>query len=161
MMQQAVSKHLVVLKQAGWWGDLYSHPNERGDSPAHGAVGLPTGSEAGLRRRQEWVAGDELEATPQRLQGGYSASASKRARMLDSTLASSGLRRCRSRGRSTATSPQSRARQDDHTIAEVCSFGDVVCDQQQCGAVPGCDRRQQILQPQPRQCIHCAEGLVQ
>jgi len=69
MMQQAVSKHLVVLKQAGWWGDLYSHPNERGDSPAHGAVGLPTGSEAGLRRRQEWVAGDELEATPPKAPG--------------------------------------------------------------------------------------------
>ena len=33
-------------------GDLYAHANEHGDPPAHGAVGLPAGSEAGLRRRQ-------------------------------------------------------------------------------------------------------------
>ena len=33
-------------------GDLDAHADEHGDPPAHGAVGLPAGSEAGLPGRQ-------------------------------------------------------------------------------------------------------------
>ena len=43
-------------------GDLYAHANEHGDPPAHGAVGLPAGSEAGLRRRQRRMAAVLREA---------------------------------------------------------------------------------------------------
>ena len=43
-------------------GDLYAHPDEHGDPPAHGAVGLPAGSEAGLRRRQGRMAAVLCEA---------------------------------------------------------------------------------------------------
>src|SRR3984893_13134016 len=48
------------LHVGGLWsrecGDLDSHPFEHGDPPAHGAVGLPAGSAAGLPGRQGRVA---------------------------------------------------------------------------------------------------------
>ena len=43
-------------------GDLHAHANKHGDPPAHGAVGLPAGSEAGLRWRQGGVAAVLREA---------------------------------------------------------------------------------------------------
>src|SRR5262249_50782684 len=43
-------------------GDFYAHSNAHGHSPAHGAVGLPDGSEAGLRGRQGGVAAVLFEA---------------------------------------------------------------------------------------------------
>src|SRR5262249_8372737 len=42
--------------------DLYAHPNAHRDQPAHGAVGLPAGSEAALWRRQGGVAAVLREA---------------------------------------------------------------------------------------------------
>src|SRR5262249_6047022 len=43
-------------------GDFYAHSNEHGHPSAHGAVGLPDGSEAGLRGRQGGVAAVLCEA---------------------------------------------------------------------------------------------------
>src|SRR5215813_13899892 len=45
-------------------GDFYAHSNAHGHPPAHGAVGLPAGSEAGLRGRR---LGGSLGAAPARL----------------------------------------------------------------------------------------------
>jgi len=42
-------------------GDLYAHANAHGDSPAHGAIGLPGGSETSLRRRQGRVGNSSLQ----------------------------------------------------------------------------------------------------
>ena len=50
----------AVLHVGGLWSrecrHLDAHPYEHGDPPAHGAVGLPAGSAAVLRGRQERVA---------------------------------------------------------------------------------------------------------
>src|SRR6185369_18096204 len=55
-------------------GDLYAHTNAHGNAAAHGAVGLPAGSEAGFWRRQGRMAAILREAG-----GGFGAGGLKSA----------------------------------------------------------------------------------
>ena len=60
------AKQSAVLHVGGVWSREYrhldSHPDEHGNPPAHGTVGLPAGSAAGLPGRQGRVAAVLCEA---------------------------------------------------------------------------------------------------
>ena len=55
-------KHDGCGLQSAERGDVYAHANAHGDAPAHGAVGLPAGSEAGFWRRPRRMAAILREA---------------------------------------------------------------------------------------------------
>ena len=70
-------KHDGCGLQSAERGDVYAHANAHGDPSAHGAVGLPAGSEAGLWRRQRRMAAILREAGRARGADGLKSVASR------------------------------------------------------------------------------------